>query len=302
MKASQELGSAPQVFEASDGRTYVAAFRPIDSAGSAKLRIAVMAPLDEFFSEIEAQRWQLVILALALVVATLPFVWGLGSIMARSMRALATETDRIRHFELADPATTVRSPIREIDELAQSVATMRTVVRAFSSFIPRRLVQQLIESGAEIRLGGARRELTVMFTDIEGFTNITEHADPEKVMLYTSRYLAALSAVIMAHNGTVDKFVGDAIMAIWNAPADDPDHVTNACSAALACRRANEELNAAFEREGWPAYRTRFGLHTGDAVVGNIGSEDRMNYTVLGATVNMAAKLSPSTRSTEPRS
>ena len=188
-----------------------------------------MAPLDEFFSEIEAQRWQLVALALALVIATLPFVWGLGSIMARSMRALATETDRIRHFELADPATTVRSPIREIDELAQSVATMRTVVRAFSSFIPRRLVQQLIESGAEIRLGGARRELTVMFTDIEGFTNIAEHADPEKVMLYTSRYLAALSAVIMAHNGTVDKFVGDAIMAIWNAPANDPDHVTNAC-------------------------------------------------------------------------
>ena len=114
-----------------------------------------------------------------------------------------------------------------------------------------------------------------------------------QVLLYTSRYLAALSAVIMAHNGTVDKFVGDAIMAIWNAPADDPDHVTNACSAALACRRANEELNAAFEREGWPAYRTRFGLHTGDAVVGNIGSDDRMNYTVLGATVNMAARLEP---------
>ena len=108
-----------------------------------------------------------------------------------------------------------------------------------------------------------------------------------------SRYLAALSAVIMAHNGTVDKFVGDAIMAIWNAPANDPDHVTNACLAALACRLANEELNAAFEREGWPAYRTRFGLHTGEAVVGNIGSEDRMNYTVLGATVNMAAKLEP---------
>ena len=293
LKASQENGSAPQVFEASDGRTYVAAFRPIDSAGSAKLRIAVMAPLDEFFSEIEAQRWQLFALALALVAATLPVVWGLGLIMARSMRSLAAETDRIRHFELADPATAVRSPIREIDELAQSVATMRTVVRAFSSFIPRRLVQQLIESGAEIRLGGARRELTVMFTDIEGFTNIAEHADPEKVMLYTSRYLAALSAVIMAHNGTVDKFVGDAIMAIWNAPADDPDHVTNACSAALACRRANDELNAAFEQEGWPAYRTRFGLHTGEAVVGNIGSEDRMNYTVLGATVNMAAKLEP---------
>ncbi len=80
-------------------------------------------------------------------------------------------------------------------------------------------------------------------------------------------------------------------MAIWNAPIEDGDHVANACTAVLACIEANRELNAAFEREGWPAYHTRFGLHVGDVVVGNIGSADRMNYTVLGATVNLAARL-----------
>jgi adenylate cyclase len=80
-------------------------------------------------------------------------------------------------------------------------------------------------------------------------------------------------------------------MAIWNAPADDPDHAANACAAALAFQRANDRLNAEFEREEWPVYRTRYGLHTGEAVVGNIGSEDRMNYTALGATVNLAARL-----------
>jgi adenylate cyclase len=80
-------------------------------------------------------------------------------------------------------------------------------------------------------------------------------------------------------------------MAIWNAPADDPDHAANACAAALAALRANDRLNAEFEREGWPSYRTRCGLHIGEAVVGNIGSEDRMNYTALGATVNLAARL-----------
>ena len=110
-------------------------------------------------------------------------------------------------------------------------------------------------------------------------------------MQYTSRYFAAMSHEIMTHSGTVDKFIGDAIMAIWNAPADDPDHAANACAAALAFQRANDRLNADFEREGWPVYRTRCGLHTGEAVVGNIGSEDRMNYTALGATVNLAARL-----------
>jgi adenylate cyclase len=159
--------------------------------------------------------------------------------------------------------------VREIDDLARSVHTMRTVVQTFSSFVPRRLVQQLVESGAPMTLGGTRRPVTVMFTDIEGFTGITENADPEKVMLFTSRYLALMSEVLMEHHGTVDKFVGDAVMAIWNAPSDDPDHVGHACAAALACRDAGRRLNEVFASEGWPACRTRFGLHTGDAVVGN---------------------------------
>ena len=95
----------------------------------------------------------------------------------------------------------------------------------------------------------------------------------------------------MSHQGTIDKFIGDAVMAFWNAPADDPDHVVNACRAVLECLRKNEELNQAFAQEAWPPYRTRFGLHVGEAVVGNVGSSDRMNYTALGATINLAARL-----------
>ena len=95
----------------------------------------------------------------------------------------------------------------------------------------------------------------------------------------------------MKHHGTIDKFIGDAVMAFWNAPDDDPDHVVHACEAVLACLKRNDELNDQFREAGWPAYGTRFGLHAGDAVVGNVGSSDRMNYTALGANINLAARL-----------
>jgi adenylate cyclase len=293
MNAWRQGGAGQQIFEAADGETYVAAFRAIPTAGSSGLGLAVLAPLDDFFGEIEADRRRLVLLALAFVFAALPIVWGIGSVMSRSMKALAAETDRIQRFETDGSRGEVRSIIREIDNLGRSITTMRTVVRTFASFVPKRLVQQLLDTGDALRLGGSRREVTILFTDITGFTNITEKADPEQVMIQTSRYLAVLSAVITEYGGTVDKFVGDAVMAIWNAPADDAEHVDHACAAVLACRDAINKLNADFEAEGWPAYRTRYGLHVGETVVGTIGSDDRMAYTVLGAAVNLAARLEP---------
>jgi adenylate cyclase len=283
-------GPAQQFFTDDSGRTYVAAFHRIETAGPANIRLAVIAPLDEFFSKIISERRILFVLALGFVLATLPLAFWLGSLMARSLRELAKQTDEIQRFQITDQPR-LHSMIDEIDELGRSVFTMRTVVRNFSSFIPRQIVRQLIESGASLKLGGSRREITVLFTDVADFTAKTEKADPSQVMIYTSRYFAALSEEIMSHQGTVDKFIGDAVMAFWNAPDGDPDHVTNACRAVLGCVRRNAELNKSFQGEGWPPYTTRFGLHVGDAVVGNVGSADRMNYTALGATINLAARL-----------
>jgi adenylate cyclase len=289
IRSWRQGGGAQQFFEDA-GRTYVAAFHRIETAGSADIRVAVIAPLDEFFSSIIAERRKLFATAIVFVLAMLPLAFGLGSILAGSLRELARQTDAIQHFELADQPR-LRSTISEIDELGRSVFTTRTVVRNFASFIPRPIVRQLIESGTALKLGGTRREITVLFTDVANFTAKTEKADPSEVMIFTSRYFAALSEAIMKHHGTVDKFIGDAVMALWNAPAEDPDHVIHACQAVLECLRKNEELNRLFERENWPPYATRFGVHVGDAVVGNIGSADRMNYTALGATINLAARL-----------
>ena len=290
VRAWQTGTLSQQFFEGDDRRTYVASFRSIETASSAHLHLAVLAPLDEFFSAVLAQRRFLFLTALAFVAAALPPVFLLGSVLSRSIAAIAAETDRIQRFEPGDTAAR-HSIIEEIDHLGRSVFTMRKVVETFSNFVPKRLVQQLIETDTPLGLGGVRREVTILFTDVVDFTAITELADPERVMFYTSSYFGVLSEAIMASKGTVDKFIGDAVMAIWNAPAEDADHVINGCSAILACQEANRQLNRTFEREPWPAYKTRFGMHVGNVVVGNIGSADRMNYTVLGASVNLAARL-----------
>ncbi len=290
IRASRVDGVSEQFFMDPAGRRYAAAFQRIPQSGPANLRVAVVAPVDEFFANILSERRRLFIATLGFVAAMVPIVFFIGSMLSKSLRALVEETDRIQRFEPA-VGPPVRSAIREIDELGRSVSTMRTLVRNFSSFIPRQIVRQLVQSGASLELGGSRREITVLFTDVADFTSKTEKADPSQVMIHTSRYFAVLSEEIMRHHGTVDKYIGDAVMAFWNAPADDPDHVANACRAVLGCVRGNAELNASFSSEGWPPYMTRFGLHVGDAVVGNVGSSDRMNYTALGANINLAARL-----------
>jgi len=232
----------------------------------------------------------LFLLTLACVLAAIPMVFLLGSVLSRRIREIAAETDRIQHF-LPGDSVMRRSVIKEIDDLGRSVFTMRRVVETFANYVPKHLVRQLVETADELSLGGVRREVTILFTDVTDFTAIIEHARPEQVITQTSAYFAELSNAIMASNGTVDKFIGDAVMAIWNAPTLDANHVINGCEAILACRAAIDRVNARFESEGWPVYRTRFGLHVGNTVVDNIGSTERMNYTALGISVNLAARL-----------
>ena len=131
----------------------------------------------------------------------------------------------------------------------------------------------------------------MVFTDVRGFTTIAEHADPDTLMRQTSRYFTALTEAFLAEGGTIDKFIGDLVMVFWNAPNPQPNHVERACRAALAAKAASVKLNAQFETEGAPQFFTRFGIHVGEAVVGNLGSAERMNYTALGTTVNLASRL-----------
>ncbi len=178
-------------------------------------------------------------------------------------------------------------------------AQRRQIRSAFGQYLSPALVEQLAQSPEKLVLGGEEREMTIMFSDVRGFTTISESYkhDPQGLTTLMNRFLTPLTNAILARKGTIDKYMGDAIMAFWNAPLDDPQHQLNACEAAVDMLERIDELNKMREleaKEGGPAYiplNVGVGLNTGACVVGNMGSDLRFDYSVLGDSVNLASRL-----------
>lgn len=227
--------------------------------------------------------------AVAVLLATLGGLLA-SLVLSRSMARIAAKTERIRDLDFTDRVP-VESRITEIVRLSDSVERMREGLEVFGRYVSRNLVHQIMRSPDTAAVGGTRREITVMFTDIEGFSRISETMEPELLTSRLSRYFDALGRAIMVNRGTIDKYIGDGIMAFWNAPETDPEHVVNACRAALQAAAASRNLIAKWERRGRPGFRTRIGLHTGLAVVGNVGAHEHINYTLVGAVANQASRL-----------
>lgn len=211
-------------------------------------------------------------------------------LVSRSIAHLAAKTERIRRLDFSDHQP-VQSRIREIVRLSEAVERMREGLEIFGRYVSKDLVHQIMRSPEASGIGGTRREITVMFTDIEGFSLLSETMEPELLTSRLSRYFETLGSAISANRGMIDKYIGDSIMAFWNAPELDPDHIANACRSALQAAAAGRELSEKWRERGRPGFRTRFGLHTGPAVVGNVGAKERINYTLVGQVANQASRL-----------
>jgi adenylate cyclase len=183
--------------------------------------------------------------------------------------------------------------LREIISYAGSEREKRFIRKAFSTYVSDEVVKEIIADPSRLQLGGTKRRMSALFTDLKGFSTISEQLDPEKLVRLLNRYLTAMSDVVLAEKGTIDKYIGDAIVAFFGAPMELSDHALRACVSAITMKRIEKELNKTISEENFftmPLF-TRVGINTGEMVVGNMGTGNKMNYTIMGNAVNLTARL-----------
>ena len=172
----------------------------------------------------------------------------------------------------------------------------KQIKTAFSQYVQPEYVHQVTENPELLKLGGQKKQLTVLFSDLAGFTTLSESMPPEKLVSFLNEYLSSMTRTIFEHGGTLDKFIGDAIMAFWGAPIAHENTAILACRSAIKMIRKLERQAPEWEKQGKPYVFARYGINTGPMIVGNMGSENRFNYTVLGDAVNLAARLEPANK------
>jgi adenylate cyclase len=269
---------------------YIASFTPIAAEIGKNWTIGVVVPEDDFVGSIKRTNQISLLMSLLILILAIIAAIFVSRTISRPIVQLAQETRKIANLDL-DNRLKINSPISEVQLLDESISAMKTGLQAFKSYVPADLVRQLISTGEEARLGGDQRELTILFTDIANFTSRSEGMDAQALMLQLSHYMGQMATIVMEQKGTVDKYIGDGLMAFWGAPVDNLDHAFYACRSAIYCRDRAVALNEAWRSQGQIQFPTRFGIHTGQTLVGNIGSAERMNYTVLGDSVNLASRL-----------
>ncbi|BCH28707.1 adenylate/guanylate cyclase domain-containing protein [Mesorhizobium sp. L-8-10] len=266
------------------GPVYVSSFAlPFE-----RWRLLTAIPRSAFAEEIDRNTRRVVLVVAGLVVlAAITAVLFSNLLFARPVRQLALQLRQIERFAL-DQVRHDPTFLAELNDFSLAMKRMAGGLSAFAKYMPLDVVRPLVAAGLEPAPGGKFAEVTVMFADLPGFTELTERLGPA-VQPHLTNFLTLAVEAIHSEGGTVDKFIGDAVMAIWNAPTAVPDHAIRACRAAAAIRAAMHALPPVSPDRS--DIRVRIGINTGTALVGNIGSAERLSYTAIGDTVNLASRL-----------
>jgi adenylate cyclase len=239
-------------------------------------------------------------LSLLLSIGLLGIAVALGAVLsvqiARPLRRFTAAMQRVGQFDLSGEPL-VESPIAEVQDAGQELTKMTASLRSFSKFVPTDVVKELVVKGIEAQPGGVTAHVTVLFADIISFSTISEQMTPEALVRAMGIYLEVVEQIVHQHHGILDKYSGDSVMAFWGAPLRPlPDAAHQACQAALRYARRLQILREERAREGLTFFEAGLGIHTGEALVGNIGSDARLTYTAMGDTVNLTSRIEALTR------
>ena len=252
--------------------------------------IIVIAPLNDFVASLLKTQHQIIIISLIIFIVSGASIIVFSKRISGPIETLASEIDKITQLNLDNPVA-ITSNIYEVNVMETSIIALRNAIKSFARYLPKEMVRQLIKKGQEINIGGEKKELVIMFSDIKGFTGFAEKLPVDTLVRMLTEHFDTLSEIILKTGGTIDKFIGDSIMAFWGAPDPLPYPRTNACLSALRCQAAQRTIHSNSSEVLDAKFISKFGIDAGIAIVGNIGAQQRINYTAIGDSVNTASRL-----------
>lgn len=274
-----------------NGTAFVAIFIPFPETFHWNWILGIIVPEDEFLGHVRKNTIIMLSVSLIALILSIIIAFYLSTKITRSLDLLVDEANEIRLMRLESPYR-VETSLYELDKMSTAFYNMKVGLRSFEKYVPSELVRYLIQTGNEANLGGDQKKLTVSFVDIENFTTISESLTPQKLVKALGDFLGEMSAIITANEGTIDKYIGDSIMAFWGAPKEIEDHAYLSCKAAIEEQERLDILRGGkWSHPDMPKFNSRIGITTGELIVGNIGAVNRLNYTVIGDTVNLASRL-----------
>lgn len=273
-----------------DGEKYLVSSSSFDINKNLGLTIVVITPEDVFLGDVKKNFLYSIVGSLIIFLIFVYISLKITGLISKPIVGITKDIGRLQRLDLS-VSTKTDSNIVEIYDAQNALNSLKNGIESFTKYMPLNLVRTLIDSGVKAKIGGEEREIAIMFTDIENFTTISEGVSPSLLTSQLALYFEVIERVISKYEGTIDKYIGDAVMAFWGAPLEVEEPAKKALACAIEIQHELSKLNDTLSKDGKKRLETRVGLHYGQTLVGNIGSNSRMNYTIIGDSVNVASRL-----------